>query len=179
MGFGKKDKRSELSATPSLNQHLSCYWWELMLCQVTARSVNAKMKAIEPLVGKAERMKLEVAAGCHGVGGGIWKETLRFALPCLAGFELVLPSPNTACCFCNGIVIFWRLNILPRKTDKTRDVGRGWSSNNTVKLSRDIQGLSPTLSVALRVEVWHSPARARKDLHWNRFAKTTEIIEVY
>jgi len=26
------------------------------------------------------------------VGGEIWKETLRFALPCLAGLELFLPS---------------------------------------------------------------------------------------
>lgn len=49
------------------------------------------MKAIEPLEGKAERIKLEVAAGCHRVGGETWKETLRFALPCLAGLELFLP----------------------------------------------------------------------------------------
>lgn len=62
-----------------------------MLRQVIERSVNAKMKAIEPLKGKAERIKLEVAAGCHMVGGEIWKETLIFVFPCLAGLELFLP----------------------------------------------------------------------------------------
>lgn len=91
IGFGKKNKRSELSATPSLNQHLSYCCWELMLWQVIARSVNAKMKAIEPLEGKAKRIKLEVAAWYDVVGGELWKETLRFALPWLEGFELFLP----------------------------------------------------------------------------------------
>lgn len=48
------------------------------------------MKVIEPLEGKAERVKLEVAAGCHRVGGEVQKEALRFSFPCMAGFELLL-----------------------------------------------------------------------------------------
>lgn len=42
---------------------------------------------MEPLEGKAERIKLEVAAGCHRVGGEIWKETLRFALSARQGLS--------------------------------------------------------------------------------------------
>lgn len=64
------------------------------------------MKAIEPLKGKAERIKLEVAAGCHRVGREIWKETLRFALPCLAGPELFLPPQRRLAVSVMGLLWF-------------------------------------------------------------------------
>jgi len=64
------------------------------------------MKAIERLEGKAERIKLEVAAGCHRVGGEIWTKTLRFALPCLAGLELFLPPLSKLAVSVMGLLSF-------------------------------------------------------------------------
>lgn len=105
-GFGKKNKRSELSATPSLNQHLSYYCWELMLWQITARSVNIKMKAIEPLEGKAERMKLEVAAGCHRVGGESGKKPWDLLFPALQDLSWFCPPLRRLAVSVMGLLLF-------------------------------------------------------------------------